>query len=105
MPQKSKTIGIRLQPEVEKLLRAEASKHGMRPTTFAQKLVADTLTRTVTPVEVKLDAIQATLDRLERELPVKLRTLGGTQPSGNSAAGNAGLVSLRDWLACSDGGE
>lgn len=97
MPGKTKTIGIRLTAELAKLLREEAAKHKLPPTTYAQKLVTDGLTRSASPVEEKLSELQAAIDRLERELPAKIRAaVGGSTRPGPDAAGVSSP--LREWV-------
>lgn len=102
MPGKTKTIGVRLTAELESLLRREAAKHKMRPTTYAQRLVTDGLTRTVSAVDEKLAELQASIDRLERELPGKVRAALGTEHrSGQGEAQRS--TPLRDWVTQPEG--
>lgn len=103
MSRASKTIGIRLPPDLQDLLREEAAKRGMKPTSYAQKLVADALTRSDTPVEERLSELRSAIDRIERELPAQLRAaVAGAAISGGGSP--PGLpVTLRDWVTQTEG--
>jgi hypothetical protein len=104
MAGKTKTIGIRLTAELENLLKEEAAKRRMRPTTYAQKLVTDGLTREGTPVEEKLAELHAAIDRLERELPAKLRSAISSTDRNPSAGSSPGRpTALRDWVSQTSG--
>lgn len=102
MPGKTKTIGIRLTVQVEEVLRQEAAKHRMAPSTYAHKLVMEGLTRAASLVEEKLAELQASIDRLERELPGKVRAAtGSAYRAGESDA--RGSTPLRDWVTRPEG--
>jgi len=98
VPVQSKTIGIRLPPDLQTLLEDEASKRGLKPTSLAAKLVSEALTRSGTPVEAKLEQLQATLDRLERELPIRIRSAFSTGAGNPAPAAQPGFMTLHDWV-------
>lgn len=106
MPGKTKTIGIRLTVQVEEVLRQEAAKHKMAPSTYAQKLVTDGLTRTASVVEEKLAELQASIDRLERELPAKVRAASATEQRGSPGPASSEAerpTPFREWVTQSGG--
>jgi len=103
MAEKRKTIGIRLSAELERLLGEEAARRGLKPTPCAENLVAEALTRSGTPLEEKLAQIQAAIDRMERELPAKLKAVLTAaaigQPGVPMTGTPPGTTSLRDWVS------
>lgn len=97
MARRTKTIGIRLTSDLEMLLKEQALKRGLKPTSLAQKLVAESLTRSGTPVEEKIAEIQAAIARLERDLPLRFRAaVSAATISPGGAVQQA--TTLDDWL-------
>lgn len=75
MTKRSRTIGIRLAPELENQLRDEAAKRGLPPTTYATRLLVEALTTGANPTEARFAELREMLQRLEDDLPRKLRAV------------------------------
>lgn len=75
MTKRSRTIGIRLAPELENQLRDEAAKRGLPPTTYATRLLVEALTAGANPTEARFAELREILLRLEDDLPRKLRAV------------------------------
>jgi hypothetical protein len=67
------TFGVRLSDEASAALKQEALRRGMKPTTAAREIIIETLAGANTRTsEARLEAIEAALARLGRELPEAL---------------------------------
>lgn len=75
MTKRSRTIGIRLAPELENQLRDEAAKRSLPPTTYATRLLVEALTAGANPTETRFAELREILLRLEDDLPRKLRAV------------------------------
>jgi len=82
-----KTYGVRLNIEAAAALEKEALRRGMKPTTLARELLLEGLSGGgETALHARLEAIEGTLVRIERDLPERLALTVAQPPPAQSSS-------------------
>ena len=99
-----KPVSVRLDPEVYALLEEAAAAEDVPATTLATRFIEQALRGEahVEPADEKLDAVLDALERIERELPARVASALGGQPSKpgkpSAARSRSDATSLQDYL-------